>query len=367
MNNESCKISFDSATRRRLSTILKFAFCRRRFMSLYAQWRKIIIIAVLITGVLCLNYLTPFTSGYRHALYRALLYLPLLLGAFWFGIKGAVYVAASVILLFIPYALRHWDGFSLEDFHQILEALLYIAFALTAGILVERERKKNMALLQVESLAAVGRAVSDVAHDMKAPLMAIGGFANQVSRALDPEDPKQKKLCVVVQETARLESMVREMLDFGRPMEIQRDETDLNDLVGQIMRASDPVAEKLRVELKADLEPSLPPVPMDTQKFKQVLLNLTINALEASPPGELVILKTTKESDRANLHVIDRGTGINTEDEDKIFDPFFSKKKGGTGLGLPIVKKIVEAHEGEISFHRNAEGGITFTVKLPLR
>lgn len=336
-------------------------------MSLNARWRKVVIIAVLITGVLCLNYLTPLTTGYRHALYRALLYLPLLLGAFWFGIKGAVYVAACVILLFVPYALRHWDGFSLEDFHQILEAVLYLAFALTAGILVERERKKNRALLQAESLAAVGRAVSDVAHDMKAPLMAIGGFASQVSRALDPEDPKQKKLRVVVQETARLESMVREMLDFGRPIEIQRVETDLNDLVEETIQTSGPVAERLQVKLKADMEPSLSPLSIDRQKFKQVLLNLTINALEASPPGELVLLKTSKETGRPSLHVIDRGTGVNTEDEGKIFTPFFSKKKGGTGLGLPIVKKIVEAHKGEISFHRNAEGGMTFTVKMPLR
>jgi two-component system sensor histidine kinase HydH len=331
------------------------------------QWRKVVIIAALITGVLCLNYFTPLTTGYRHALYRALLYLPLLLGAFWFGIKGAVYVAVSVIFLFVPYAIRHWDGFSLEDFHQILEALPYMAFALTAGILVERERKKNIALLQAESLAAVGRTVSEVAHDMKAPLMAIGGFANQVSRELDQEDPKQKKLLVVVQETARLESMVKEMLDFGRPMEIKPEKTDLNVLVGETIQASGPVAEKLRVDLKTDLEPSLPPLSMDRQKFKQVLLNLTVNALEASPPGETVILKTTKEIRCATLNVIDRGSGINMEDSGKVFHPFFSKKKGGTGLGLPIVKKIVQAHEGEISFHRNAEVGITFTVKLPLR
>lgn len=336
-------------------------------MLYYAKWRKVFIIAALITGVLCLNYFTPFTTGYRHALYRALLYLPLLLGSFWFGIKGAVYIATGVILLFVPYGVRHWDGFSLEDFHQILEAALYVAFALTAGILVERERKKTMALSQAESLAAVGKAVSEVAHDMKAPLMAIGGFANQVSRALDNEDPKQKKLRVVVQETARLESMVREMLDFGRPMEIQRSETDLNDLVGEILKTSGPVTEKLRVELKANLEPSLSMLFMDSQKFKQVLLNLTVNALEASPPGELVIIKTTKETGWANIHVIDRGSGIDMEDEAKVFQPFFSKKKGGTGLGLPIVKKIVQAHGGEISFQRNAEVGMTFTVRLPLR
>jgi len=332
----------------------------------YEQWKKVGIIAALITGVLCLNYVTPLIEGYKHALYRALLYIPLLLGAFWFGIKGAVYVAASVIILFVPYALVHWDGFSLEDFHQILEAVLYLVFAMTAGILVERERKKNAALLKAESLAAVGRAVSDVAHDMKAPLMAIGGFASQVSRALDPEDPKQKKLLLVVQETARLESMVREMLDFGRPMEIQCEETNLNDLVGEIIQASDPVAERLQVTLKMDPEPSLPSLSLDRQKFKQALLNLAVNALEASPPGERVIIKTTQETGRINLQVIDRGNGIDTQDEDKVFQPFFSKKKGGTGLGLPIVKKIVDAHEGEISFVRNAEGGMTFMIKLPL-
>ncbi|MBW1783937.1 MAG: hypothetical protein JRL30_24750 [Deltaproteobacteria bacterium] len=335
-------------------------------MSHTAKWKKITIIAALISGVLGLNYFTPLTTGYWHALYRAIVYLPLLLSAFWFGIRGAVYVAVSVILLFIPYVIFHWDGFSLEDFHQILEALLFLGFALTAGILVEREKKKTMALLQAESLAAVGRAVSDVAHDMKAPLMAIGGFTTQVSRALDREDPKQKKLQLVVQETARLESMVREMLDFGRPMVIRREATDLNDLVEEIIQASGPVAEKLRVEVKADLEPSMPPLTMDRQRFKQVLLNLTVNALEASPPGESVIIKTTQEMGQANLHVTDRGTGIDTEDEDKVFQPFFSKKKGGTGLGLPIVKKIVEAHKGDIRFHRNADAGMTFTVTLPV-
>jgi signal transduction histidine kinase len=149
-------------------------------------------------------------------------------------------------------------------------------------------------------------------------------------------------------------------------MEIQREATDLNDLVGEIIQASDPVAERLQVTLKIDPEPSLPSLSIDRQKFKQVLMNLAVNALEASPPGERVIIKTTRETGRINLQVIDRGCGIDTDDEDKVFQPFFSKKKGGTGLGLPIVKKIVDAHEGEISFLRNAEGGMTFMVKLPL-
>jgi len=335
-------------------------------MMLHLETRqKAWVIFILIAGILCLYYLTPLIEGYRHAFYRALVYIPLLVGAFWFGVKGALVIAGVVIFLFLPYAYLNWDGFSLEDFHQVLEAVMYMVFALTAGVLVERERKKNRALLEAESLAAVGRAVADVAHDMKAPLMAIGGFANQVSKALDPEDPKQKKLHIVTQETARLESMVREMLDFGRPMAPHCVDTDVNALVQETLQAMTPTAESLRVDVKAELDPSLPTLSLDTHKFKQVLINLTTNALEASPQGERVLIETTHGMGWANLSVIDRGSGIDPEDQAKVFQPFFSKKKGGTGLGLPIVKRIVEAHGGEISLRANAQRGVTFEVRFP--
>jgi signal transduction histidine kinase len=335
-------------------------------MPYHAEWKRVVLIITLIGVVLCLNYFTFYRMTYEHAFYRVLSYIPLILGTFWFGIKGAIAISAAMILLFFPYVMVHWHGFSLEDFHEILEGFLYLAIALILGVLVERERKKHRALVEVERLAATGRTALELAHDMKTPLMAIGGFTTQVARALDGDDPKQKKLRVVIQETGRLESMVREMLDFGKPMEMQLKETDLNGLVRETIEVVRPVAENTRVMLETDLDRSLPLFMADALKVKQVLFNLITNALETSSGGASVLIRTTEDRHWVKLHVIDSGSGIAEEDGENIFKPFFTKKKRGTGLGLPIVKKIVEAHGGKVFFHPNQGKGVTFTVMFPV-
>lgn len=143
------------------------------------------------------------------------------------------------------------------------------------------------------------------------------------------------------------------MLDFGRPMEMQFKETDLNGLVRKTIEVTRPVAENMEVVLKTHLDPSLPPLMADARRVKQVLFNLMTNALEASPREASVLIRTTEDSHWVKLHVIDNGPGIAEEDSESIFKPFFTKKKRGTGLGLPIVKKIVEAHSGQVFFHPN--------------
>ena len=325
-----------------------------------------IITISLILGLTGLNYITYYGMSYEHAFYRILLYIPLVLGSFWFGIKGAITIAISMILLFSPSIMLNWHGFSLEDFHVILEGILYFAIALILGGLIERERKKQTALVEAESLAAVGRTVLELAHDMKTPLMAIGGFTTQVSRALDGDDPRQKKLQLVIQETGRLENMVKEMLDFGKPVKPQFKETNLNDLVREVTDELMPIAEKVQVVLESELDPLLLPLMLDGPKMKQALFNLVTNALEASPSGERVMVKTVGDRQMVTFCVMDRGGGIDLKDVEKIFEPFFTRKSKGTGLGLPIVKKIVEAHKGKILYHTNQGKGTIFTATFPI-
>ena len=336
-------------------------------MSEHKEWKKAVFIAVMIGGIVGLFYLSFPYMQYRHAIYRMLFYLPLVLGSFWFGLKGAIYVCTVVLILYLPYAIGQSQGSALEMLHQILEGILYVLIAVILGLLVEKERKRHRDLLRAEKLAAVGRAVSEVAHDMKTPLMAIGGFAKQVSKKLAQDDPNQEKLAIVIQETARLESMVNEMLDFGRPLEIQPTNTCLNELVLNTIEVAKPMAREAGVVLKAELDPSLPNLLMDGSRVEEALLNLIANAVQASPAGECVLVTTTQDRGGVVVKVADRGDGIGEEQRENVFHPFFSTKKGGTGLGLGIVKKIVEAHGGEVFFSPNGKKGVTFTVWYPFR
>jgi signal transduction histidine kinase len=336
-------------------------------MAAHKEWKKILVIVFMMGGILCLHYFTFPDMEYHHTVYRMLFFLPMVFGCFWFGLKGGAYVSASILIFYLPYVLKQWQRFSFEDFHRLSEIALYMVIAFILGFLVERGKRKHRALLRAESLAAIGRALSEVAHDMKTPLVAIGGFTDQVYRKLKSDDPNRKKLDVVIQEAARLESLVKNMLDFGRTIELQTHKINLNDLVLESLKVAQPLAEKAGVELKADLNFSLPPLLLDSPRVKQVLLNLLTNAVQASPAGEHILVKTRPARNGIVLEVIDRGCGINQEDHENVFQPFFSTKKGGSGLGLAIVKKIVEAHEGEASFCSNGQKGVTFRARFPFR
>ena len=319
----------------------------------------------MIVAVIGLHYLTAPQMRYQHAIYRMLFYLPLVLGSFWFGLNGALYVSGSVVTLYLLYLIEHWGG-PYELFQKFLEMVLYLVIALVIGLLVEKERRKHRALLRAESLAAIGRTVSEVAHDIKTPLIAIGGLVSQFSQNLPDKDPGRKKLDLVIQEAARLESMVNEMLDFGRPLELHPTKVDLNEIVRQCIEITEGMAEKANVEIEADMDASLPSLMLDVPRLKQVLLNLITNAVQASPAGERVLVKAYLLKKWALIEVSDRGGGIKEGDQEIVFSPFFSTKRGGTGLGLAIVKKIVEAHGGKASFRSNPEMGVTFVVQLPL-
>lgn len=331
------------------------------------QWKRKLLIAVMVSGIIFLHYFTFPDLTYRHAFYRMLFYLPLVLGCFWFGLKGAIYVSASVLILYTPYVLKEWQGFSFEDFHKLSEVAISIFIAFVLGSLVEKGKEKQIALLRAENLAAIGRALFEAAHEIKTPLVAIGGFADQVYRKLGSDDTNRRKLEVVIQETARLESLVKNMLDFGRTIELQTHKMNLNELVLESLEVALPLASKSGVVLKSNLDPSLPLFAADALGVKRVLLNLMTNAVQASSAGEEVLVKTRSVQQWAVLDVIDCGCGINQEDYNNVFRPFFSTKKEGSGLGLAIVKKIVEAHAGEISFLSNGQKGVTFRVRFPFR
>ena len=330
------------------------------------QKTEMVLVVLLVLGITALIYATQITVLPYHIFYRELYFLPIILAGFWLGLRRALLISFSISFLYTPFVIIHWQGLSPSDIDRIMEIFLYNIDAFILGFLRDRQLSEYQRNLELERLAAMGTAVSGVAHEMKTPLVAIGGFSKMVQRKFQEDDPSYKKLDIVLQETGRLENMVKEMLDFTRPLKLDRSEEDLNNVVERGLAVVGRMAEDRKVALELNLDRDLPLIPLDILRMEQVVINLVNNAIQASPDGEKVVVSTLRISEYAAIEVIDCGCGIPIEQRENIFTPFFSTKKEGTGLGLPIVKKIVESQNGRLELSDNPGGGIIFRVLLPM-
>ena len=230
--------------------------------------------------------------------------------------------------------------------------------------LIQRERSIK-ALKETENLAAIGRALSSVAHDMRTPLVAIGGFAKQVQRHIAEENADWGKMGIVLSETERLEKMVADMLDFSKPLQLEKSREQIGAMLEESIVVTKPLADEKQVELVVEAIGDAPPVQLDRLRIKRVLINLLTNAIEASPEGKPVKICYRRFGKDLIVDVTDKGPGIPVEIRKEIFVPFFTTRKEGTGLGLPIVKMVVEAHHGSIEVV-DTSGGATFRLRLPM-
>ena len=328
---------------------------------------KLILLGVLIVGISGLHYGTGAGLTHHHIFYRELYYLPLVMGAFWFGVRGALITSSIIAILYLPFVLVSWDGFSVQDVHRLIAIALYYVMALLVGVLRDREKAEHKRLVEAENLAAIGKALSGVAHDFKTPLIAIGGFAKWVQKKLKNDDACYAKLDIVIEETRRLENMVNDMLDFSRPLQLNRSTTvNLIDTIKKIVAICVQANDKRKLRIDIDHARDIPAVSLDPMRMEQALINLLLNAIQVTPDEEAVSISTYVSSGYVRIEVRDFGDGIPAEHREKIFSPFFTTKKEGTGLGLPIAKKIIEAHGGRLEVTENLGKGTVFTASLPI-
>lgn len=327
-----------------------------------------LIVFSLVAVLTLFHYLSPLIAGGKYHLelvVQRLFLLPIVLGCLWFGTVGGLVSCTAVIAAVGPVLVSNWAGLSSTDINITMQVVVYFVIAVVLGKVVDMQKREAARAKQAENLATIGKSLSAVAHEMKTPLTAIGGFANLVRGHLDDSNPDRAKLDIVISETARLERLVKDMLDFSRPLEIKRAEVDIGQLVDECIAIVEESAGKSNVRLhKIPNEPPLR-VFIDPMRIRQVLINLLINAAQASPAGETVTVRYYLKGKNLLLDVADCGCGIPLEDRREIFLPFFTTKKEGTGLGLAIVKKIVDAHGGHIRIISTPGAGITFRVVLP--
>jgi signal transduction histidine kinase len=229
----------------------------------------------------------------------------------------------------------------------------------TRELLESQER-----LMRSERFAAVGEAASYVSHEIKNPLMVIGGLAQQVERRL--EDPASKeKLQIIQAEVKRLENFLGDLRDFLRPLPPVKQSIDLNQLLKEVETLMADSAREKRVTLTHHLAPRLPLVEADPNQIKQVLLNLLKNSLEAMDSGGQIILASGTAPHQIWFSIQDTGPGMSAEVLEKIFNPFFTTKEAGTGLGLAVIHKIITDHHGTIGVESTPGKGAKFLVRLP--
>lgn len=329
--------------------------------------KQITLVAALVIITTILHYLTAQHQTYYHIFYRSLYFLPLILAGTWFGLRGALGTSLTISFLYLPHILMHWHGHSPEDFGNLIEILIFNAIAAVLGVLSDREKAEQERLRESENLAALGQGVSSISHDMKIPLIAIAGFAYQVCKKLDQHDPCYPKLEIILRETRRLETMVKDILDFAKPLKLEITLGDINRVIEDSIAVLEEMARQAQVTLVMELSPELPAkVKFDPLRMEQVVLNLITNAIQSSLKGETVIIHSFLGGDQALFSVEDHGEGIPADKMQRLFEPFFTTKEKGTGLGLAIVKKIVSAHHGHLEAINNPQRGATFKVFLPL-
>ncbi len=327
---------------------------------------RILVIVLVVATITFFHYSTELEAHRYHIFYQGLYFIPILLSGLWFGLRGGLVASLSITILYLPFTIVHWTASSTEDINSLLEMVLYNLVAAVLGVLRDRERKEQMRLHEAESLAAIGKTASCLAHDMKTPLVAIGGFSRSLKSNFKGDKKDYEKLDIIIQEVQRLENMVREMLDFSRPLELHASTQDIQPVIKESLEVVRDLAEEKKVELQVQSAQGLPPCSFEAMRIKQVLINLLSNAVEASPEGGIVSVATFQKGKRLFLEVSDQGCGIPSHKKGEVFLPFFSTKKGGTGLGLTIVKKIVEAHRGRVEILDNPKKGAIFRIVLPL-
>jgi len=232
---------------------------------------------------------------------------------------------------------------------------------ITADINVRQE------MMQKDKLASIGRLSAGVAHEVNNPLTTILTTAMLIQEDIDPKNPMYEELETITNETLRCRKIVASLLDFARQTKPAKKHYNINDIITECIRLTRKQAEFKDVQILQTLSEKIPELLLDKEQIQQALINLILNATDATDPGGKITVSTSFSPDNqfVNTKVSDTGKGIAAEVVDKIFEPFFTTREIGTGLGLAITHGIIGRHGGDIRVQSRPDQGTTFTIRLP--
>jgi len=328
-----------------------------------------------------------------HGILGHLYIVPIILGAYWYGIKGGLGVSIAAAVLFSPHLLLHWTDPFL-DIYNFVELFLFLLIGGVTGVLSQMERNQRMRyehalvrldeshrklkeqtdiLFQTEEqlrmadrLSALGELSAGMAHEIRNPLSAIKGAVEILKDDYRPDEIKYEFIQILLKETDRLNHIVQEFLGFARPKRPDFQQADVNEAVESVLTLTMQEAKKAGITVEKSLDPSIGKRSLDAGLLKQAFLNIILNAIQAMPDGGTLTVESFFRDNAIEVRIADTGTGISEENRKKLFSPFFTTRKNGTGLGLAITYRIIQNHRGMIEV-KSAQGkGTVFSVKIPV-
>jgi signal transduction histidine kinase len=332
-----------------------------------------------------------------HDLHRALFLIPILYASLVLPTPAGPISCLAFLVIMLPRAL-----FLSPYPHPLVRSVVFIVPAALMSLLVSamlhqirrsraarvqlaglhdelaesliRLQESEEQLIQAEKLSSLGQMAASIAHEINNPLAGVLVYIRLIAKRLTggtlARDETLDMLSKMGREIDRSARIIRNLLDFARPSELSLGDVDVNQLIADALDLVGHRATLGRIELVVALDEDAPKVYADSDQLRQVLVNLTLNAIQATPPGGRVTVRTGRaDGGSLRVEVEDTGHGISEANRAKLFTPFFTtKEKGeGVGLGLAVAKGIIEKHAGAITV-RSAEGeGTTFTLTLPVR
>jgi two-component system, sporulation sensor kinase E len=239
----------------------------------------------------------------------------------------------------------------------------------SVGILrdVTHIKKLEKELREKENLALIGQVVSSIAHSLSNPLNIISGTADYLLLDKHTHTEGYTELKTIVEEATRITSSIRQLMNFSRPLKMNKQICDINKLISDIFANLKYSAGKKKISFRKNLDRNMPAITCDVAQIRETISNIVTNAIQSIQSEGEVKISTDISEGEALIEITDNGSGIAKENLDKIFEPFFSSKEygKGTGLGLAIAKRIIKEHGGEISVNSRTGKGTVFRITIP--